>query len=182
PEDVFLLTWVELRAAVADAWGEGLHALARERRAELEAARLTAPEPYLGTAPDPGAEVPPSAAKFYGVPGSARVEGDTLHGTPASGGRATGIARVVHSREDFQRIRPGDVLVCTTTTPAWTPLFAAVAGLVTDTGGILSHAAVVAREYRVPAIVGAEVATRTIPDGARVAVDGDAGTATILRG
>ena len=57
----------------------------------------------------------------------------------------------------------------------------AVAGLVTDTGGILSHAAVVAREYRLPAVVGAEVATAAIPDGARVEVDGDAGTVRILR-
>ncbi|MDQ3858366.1 MAG: PEP-utilizing enzyme, partial [Actinomycetota bacterium] len=90
-------------------------------------------------------------------------------------------ARVVRGLDDFARVQAGDILVCTTTTPAWTPLFGSIAGLVTDTGGILSHAAVVAREYSVPAVVGAEVATETVPEGARVAVDGDAGTVTILR-
>jgi pyruvate,water dikinase len=74
------------------------------------------------------------------------------------------------------------VLVCTTTTPAWTPLFPSLAGLVTDSGGILSHAAVVAREYALPAVVGAEVATTVVPDGALVSVDGTSGEVRILRG
>jgi pyruvate,water dikinase len=73
------------------------------------------------------------------------------------------------------------VLVCTTTTPAWTPLFPSLAGLVTDTGGILCHAAVVAREYRLPAVVGTELATRVIPDGALVRIDGASGEVTVLR-
>jgi rifampicin phosphotransferase len=181
PEDIFMLRWDELRDAVADAWGAPLQALAAARRSELAGGRRAAPAPYLGPPPDASADVPPSIAKLYGVPGTARLEGDVLHGTAASGGHATGIARIVHSREDFEGVHPGDVLVCTTTTPAWTPLFGAIAGLVADTGGILSHAAVVAREYSVPAVVGAEVATAVIPDGVRVTVDGDAGTATILR-
>ena len=179
--DVWLLRLAELREAVVSAWGTALQPLVAERRAELERARATAPEPWLGPPPDPDAEVPAVVAKFYGVPGSGRVEGDVLHGTAASPGRAAGVARVVRGPEDFGRLRGGDVLVCTTTTPAWTPLFASVAGLVTDTGGILSHAAVVAREYRLPAVVGADVATTTIPDGARVEIDGDAGVVRILR-
>jgi rifampicin phosphotransferase len=182
PDDVFMLHWEELREAVADSWGAPLQELAAKRREELDAARGSAPLPYLGPPPEPHADVPPAVAKFYGVPGSARFEGDVLHGTAASAGRAVGPARVVRVSADFERVRPGDILVCTTTTPAWTPLFGSVSGLVADTGGILSHAAVVAREYSIPAVVGAEVATVTIPDGARVAVDGDAGTATILRG
>jgi pyruvate,water dikinase len=181
PEDVFMLRWDELRDAVFDSWGSSLTDVAAARRTELADARRTAPAPYLGPAPEAGADLPPAIAKFYGVPGTARLEGNVLHGTAASRGRATGVARVVRSREDFERVRPGDVLVCTTTTPAWTPLFGAIAGLVADTGGILCHAAVIAREYSVPAVVGAEIATRTIPDGARVAVDGDLGTATVLR-
>jgi phosphohistidine swiveling domain-containing protein len=181
PEDVFMLTWEEVRDAVSDSWGPPLTGLAGLRRAELENARRTTPAPYLGPPPDSAGDVPPAVAKFYGVPGTARLEGNVLRGTAASGGRATGTARIVRSREDFERVRTGDVLVCTTTTPAWTPLFGAIAGLVADTGGILCHAAVIAREYSVPAVVGAEVATTTIPDGARVTVDGDAGTASILR-
>ena len=145
PEDVFMLRLAELREAVVDAWGPRLHGLVDERRADLAHARRTAPPPYLGPPPDPAAAVPPAVAKFYGVPGTARVEGDVLHGTPASAGRTVGAARVVRDRADFARVEAGDVLVCTTTTPAWTPLFASIAGLVTDTGGILSQAAVVAR-------------------------------------
>ena len=70
----------------------------------------------------------------------------------------------------------------TTTTPAWTPLFPSLAGLVTETGGILSHAAIVAREYGLPTVVGAAGATRAIPDGTRIRVDGRTGRVTALRG
>jgi pyruvate,water dikinase len=179
--DVFLLRLPELREAVAGAWGPPLQALAEARRAERERAGAVAPEPWLGAPPDPAAPVPAVAAKLYRRPGSGRAEGDVVVGTAASRGRATGVARVVRSPEDFARLRAGDVLVCTTTTPAWTPVFASVGGLVTDTGGILCHAAVVAREYGLPAVVGAEVATGRIPDGARVEVDGDAGRVRLLR-
>jgi rifampicin phosphotransferase len=178
--DVFLLRRAELRAAVADAWGDGLQALAGERRAALERARATTPAPYLGPPPDPAAEVPPMVAKFYGVPGSGGVAGDVLRGTCAAAGRAAGTARVVRDAADFARVGAGDVLVCTTTTPAWTPLFASIAALVTDTGGILCHAAVVAREYGIPAVVGADVATTWIPDGTRVEVDGAAGEVRLI--
>jgi rifampicin phosphotransferase len=178
--DVFMLQLAELREAVLEEHGLGLQALVAERRRELEQARIASPSPYLGPPPEPG-EVPASVAKFYGVAGSVRVEGDLIVGTGASRGLAEGTARVVHGAEDFGRVERGDVLVCTTTTPAWTPLFGAIGGLVTDTGGILSHAAVVAREYGVPTVVGAEVATRLIPDGARVSVDGATGEVRILR-
>lgn len=82
--------------------------------------------------------------------------------------------------EDFARIAAGDILVCPTTTPAWTALFASIGGLVTDTGGILSHAAVVAREYGLPAVVGTESGTRAIPDGASVELDGETGVVRIV--
>jgi phosphoenolpyruvate synthase/pyruvate phosphate dikinase len=109
------------------------------------------------------------------VPGSAEWDGEVLQGTAASSGLATGPARVITGPGDFERLQAGDVLVCATTTPAWTPLFASAAALVTDTGGILSHAAIVAREYGLPAVVGCDIATTAIRDGARVEVDGDAG-------
>jgi pyruvate,water dikinase len=180
-DDVFMLRRDELREALAEPWGEPLANLAMERRGLLERARATMPEPFLGPAPDPGAEVPPMVAKFYGVPGSASRDGDSLRGTGASAGAATGVARVVRGPEDFARVAAGDVLVCTTTTPAWTPLFSSIAALVTDTGGILCHAAVVAREYGLPAVVGAEIATRAVPDGALVRVDGRSGEVRVLR-
>jgi pyruvate, water dikinase len=139
------------------------------------------PAAVIGPPPDPDAEVPAMVAKFYGVPGSASHDGDRIVGTAASSGTATGIARVVAGPDDFGRVSGGEVLVCTTTTPAWTPLFPSLAALVTDTGGILCHAAVVAREYGLPAVVGTEVATRLIPDGVLVEVDGATGEVRVLR-
>jgi pyruvate,water dikinase len=108
--------------------------------------------------------------------------GDVLKGTGASGGRVTATARVLAGPADFGRMRPGDVLVTSITTPAWTSLFAMASAVVTDVGGPLSHSSIVAREYGIPAVLGTNVATRRIPDGARLLVDGDAGTVTLLDG
>ena len=116
--------------------------------------------------------------KFYGR-GGRTMDAGTLIGTGASPGSGEGPARVVAGVQDFGRVRPGDVLIATTTTPAWTPLFPSLAALVTETGGVLSHAAIVAREYGLPAVVGAEGATR-LPDGARIRVDGTSGEVRIV--
>ncbi|ETK33707.1 PEP/pyruvate-binding domain-containing protein [Microbispora sp. ATCC PTA-5024] len=99
-------------------------------------------------------------------------------GVPSSPGRARGPARVVRSVDEFARVRRGDVLVCRTTDPAWTPLFRLAAGVVTESGGVLSHAAIVAREFGIPAVVGAHEAMSSVTDGAPVTVDGTAGTVT----
>ena len=105
-----------------------------------------------------------------------RCERGVLRGTGASGGRASGPARVVRGPDDFGAVRPGDVLVCRETDPAWTPLFGVVAAVVTETGGLLSHAAIVARELRLPAVLGVPAATDVLRDAGTVTVDGDAGT------
>jgi phosphohistidine swiveling domain-containing protein len=178
--DVFFLRLAELRSAVAGAWGPPLQELAATRSALRGEARGRTPEPWLGEPPDPDEEPPPMVAKFYGVAGSAQWDGEVLRGTPASAGRTVGTARLVRSPADLDRLRAGDVIVCATTTPAWTPLFVSAGALVTDTGGILSHAAIVAREYGLPAVVGCELATRAIHDGARVEVDGGAGEVRVL--
>lgn len=101
-------------------------------------------------------------------------------GTPGSSGSATGTARVVGGPGDFARVRPGDVLVCRTTDPAWTPLFGVVAAVVTETGGLLSHAAIVARELGLPAVLAVPDATTVLPDGATVEVDGNTGRVALL--
>lgn len=106
------------------------------------------------------------------------AEAGAVTGVPASPGRARGPARLVRSVDDFGRLRPGDVLVCRTTDPAWTPLFHLAAAIVTETGGLLSHAAIVARECRIPAVVGAADAMSLLEDGAPVLVDGALGTVT----
>jgi rifampicin phosphotransferase len=113
-------------------------------------------------------------------PASGKQDGAVLHGTGASSGQVTAAARVLAGPADFGRMRPGDVLVASITTPAWTSLFTMASAVVTDVGGPLSHSSIVAREYGIPAVLGTGVATRRIPDGARVRVDGDAGTVTLL--
>ncbi|MDQ3547566.1 MAG: PEP-utilizing enzyme, partial [Chloroflexota bacterium] len=104
-----------------------------------------------------------------------------LNGAAGSPGVVQGTARVVRSLADAGRIGPGDILVAPTTAPPWTPLFATVAAVVTDTGGVLSHCAVVAREYRIPAVVGTGTATTAIQDGQLIEVDGDRGIVRIVQ-
>jgi phosphoenolpyruvate synthase/pyruvate phosphate dikinase len=108
--------------------------------------------------------------------GSAGPAGDVLKGTGASPGTACGTARTVHSIDEFATVRPGDILVCRTTDPAWTPLFGVAAAVVTETGGMLSHAAIVAREFGIPAVLGIADALTRIRTGATLEVDGTQGT------
>jgi pyruvate,water dikinase len=110
----------------------------------------------------------------------ANRSGDSLKGVPASPGRVTALARILHGPEDFSRMRPGEVLVAGTTTPAWTPLFAMASAIVTDIGGPLSHGSIVAREYGIPAVMGTGVATKRIQDGQTITVDGSAGFVKLL--
>jgi pyruvate,water dikinase len=86
---------------------------------------------------------------------------------------------VILSPAGFGTMQPGTVLVCPTTTPAWTPLFSQARGLVTDIGGILAHGSIVAREYGIPAVMGTGIATQRIQHGQTVTVDGDSGTVTL---
>jgi len=105
-------------------------------------------------------------------------EGVSLVGSPGAHGVATGVARVLHSPSDFARVQPGDIVICPYTDPAWTPLFRVAAAVVTETGGVLSHAAIVAREHGIPAVLGVPQATDRIRDGARITVNGTKGTVT----
>lgn len=98
------------------------------------------------------------------------------HGIPGSPGRATGSARIVDGPEGFGSVRPGDVLICHTTDPGWTPLLRTVAAVVTETGGVLSHAAIVAREFGIPAVLGVRGARQRFAEGRLIVVDGSAGT------
>ncbi|MDA4108777.1 NAD-dependent epimerase/dehydratase family protein [Mycolicibacterium holsaticum] len=102
----------------------------------------------------------------------------TIVGVPAVAGVVRGRVRVLRSPDDD--MAPGDVLVARATDTGWTPFFASAAAVVTDIGGMMSHAAIVAREFGIPAVVGTEYASRVLDDGALVEVDGDAGTVTVL--
>jgi phosphohistidine swiveling domain-containing protein len=108
--------------------------------------------------------------------------GDLIKGIAGSMGTITAPARVLAGPQDFGQMQPGDVLVASITTPAWTSLFAMASGVVTDIGGPLSHSSIVAREYGIPAVLGTAVATRRIHSGQMIKVDGDAGTVTLLDG
>ena len=183
-DDVFYLQTPELDEAIAArAAGQAkpdLARLARERRA------LREPRKRL----QPPAAVPLTyTMKVGGVDLSSfesqqrnTGDGSTLRGFAVSPGDAQAPASVILSSADFDKMEPGTILVCPTTTPAWTPLFAQARGLVTDIGGVLAHGSIVAREYDIPAVMGTGVATRRIRSGQRVRVNGDAGTVTLLDG
>lgn len=108
------------------------------------------------------------------------VDGAVLPGFAVSAGRITAPASVVHDLADVGAMQPGTILVCPTTTPAWTPLLSQAAGLVTDVGGALAHGSIVAREYGIPAVMGTGVATERIRSGMLLEVDGNAGTVRLL--
>lgn len=102
----------------------------------------------------------------------------TLVGIPASRGVVTAHARIVSGPSAFSAVEPGELVICSYTDPAWTPLFSIAAGIVTEVGGTLSHAAIVAREYGIPAVLGVAQATACIADGDLITLDGTAGTIT----
>lgn len=170
--------------------GEELAARARYRR---EADQAQAPAVLGGPprSPVPTEWLPAGAARTeeafrtylqaMSQPAHTPPGGAVVHGLGASAGTWEGRARLVHSAYELERLEQGDVLVATSTTPAFNVVLPIIGALVTDRGGLLSHAAIVAREYAIPAVVGAGEATTTIPDGALVTVDGASGTVT-LRG
>jgi len=107
-------------------------------------------------------------------PRAEAVDG-AIQGFPGSSGSHTGPVRVIRDASEFGRLRPGDVLVCPITSPAWSVLLSQAGAVVTDGGGVLSHAAVIAREYGIPAVMATGDATRRLADGQVVVVDGTAG-------
>ena len=112
--------------------------------------------------------------------GTAAGAGKIIKGFPASPGVVEGRAVVVTSVEELNKVKEGDILVCPNTSPAWGPVFAKVKAVVSDIGGLMAHAAIVAREYGVPAVVGTGNASQIIKDGQRIRVDGFKGVVEIL--
>lgn len=118
-------------------------------------------------------------ATMTAPPASPPSEDGTLAGVAASPGRATGVVRIVRSPAEFDRIQPGDVLVCPCTVAAWSVVFPVVAGIVTEVGGPLSHPGILAREFGIPAVLGIPDATKVLIEGQLVTVDGTAGRVEI---
>lgn len=178
PEDVFYLTPDDIRETAMALPRLDRRRVVAGQRAEMAYFRTITPPAALGTVPPgPAPDDPLSRAlgKFFGDAAPSPTEPNILRGTAGSPGIVRGPARVLRSLADADKLRTGDVLVAETTAPPWTHLFATAAAVVTDTGGMLSHCAVVAREYGIPAVVGVGRATDLIHDGQIVEVDGHGG-------
>jgi pyruvate,water dikinase len=156
-----------------------------KRRREI-LARLSewTPPPALGVVPEVIND--PTVQLLWGVTAerlrawASQTEDEDVRGYAASPGVAEGIARVVRDVNEIGAVQQGEVLVCPVTAPSWGPVFPKIAAAVSDIGGMMSHAAIVAREYGLPAVVGTGHATKMIKTGDRVRVDGNNGTVTIL--
>jgi len=198
-EDVFQLTHYELESAIIDlmnAWSTGSKPrgpdhwppLVAERRAALAVWAKHATPPALGAVPDVIDD--PAIVMLWGITRESldrwlSADGgpnqDEIRGVAACRGVAEGIARIITTVDQMSRLKKGDILVCQITNPTWAPIFDKIAGAVSDIGGSMSHAAIVAREYGLPAVVGTGNGTTRIKDGQRIRVDGGRGIVTILQ-
>jgi pyruvate,water dikinase len=180
--DELLLTWATGGAPLGPSHWPPIAARRKELLRRLEE---WTPPPAIGATPD--AITDPAVIMLWGVTTQrvqewARAEegGAELTGAAAAPGVVEGPARVVITVEEIADVRNGEVLVCPITSPAWAPIFPKVKGVVTDIGGVMSHAAIVCREYGLPAVVGTGRATAQIRTGQSIRVDGSTGVVTIL--
>ncbi len=197
-EDVFHLTHFELETAIVDmmtSWSNGSlprgpsrwPALVEERKAAIAEWTKHETAPALGPVPDVIDD--PAIVMLWGITRESldawltagdQRDSNEIKGFAASSGVVEGVARVVKSVDEIGRLRQGDILVCQITNPTWAPIFQKIAAAVSDIGGSMSHAAIVAREFGLPAVVGTGRATQKIKDGQRIRVDGGRGIVTIL--
>ena len=177
PGDIFYLQTDEIAESLLSP-ENSRRELVSSRKQEMAHWKQATPPPFIG-APPPEEEGGPFA-RFFGERRLPSDQPNVLLGNGGSAGLARGPARVLQNLSEADRLKPGDVLVARTTMPAWTPLFAVASAIVVETGGILSHAAVTAREYRIPAVLAVNGAARLIRDGQLLEVDGEEGTVRIL--
>ena len=178
PEDVFYLRYQEVKRYLLKAEWYDCRPLAAKRRAEFKPGG----PPYIG---DPTAvEMDLALSKIVGVvaraSGTVGQEDADLFGIGACPGVAEGPARLVFNVSELNTVQAGEILVVDSVWTTWTPVFSRIKGLVTNIGGTLSHAAIVAREYDVPAVLATQDATKKIRTGQWVRVDGARGTVKIL--
>lgn len=196
-EDIFMLTRFEVEQALSDlclAWSAGGNptgpdywpAKVAERHDAVAAWADADMPPALG--PLPSAVEDPAIRLLWGINeetleswlNAGNEDPNVIRGTAASAGTVEGTARVISSIKDMDQLGQGDILVCKITNPSWAPVFHRIAAAVSDIGGSMSHAAIVAREYNLPAVVGTGDGSRRIKDGQRIRVDGARGIVTIL--
>lgn len=175
PQDICFLFEDELRD-LAEGRLSGIRPLVEARREHYEWL-LTLEPPFIINGPHPSNTTWPKRSEHSATMAAA---GEELRGVAGCAGVAKGTARVVLDPLDPTVLQPGDILVAPMTDPAWTPLFVPAAGVVVDVGAPLSHAIIVSRELGIPCVVSVTDATRRIPDGALIEVNGDDGTVTVL--
>ena len=181
-DDIFFLFDNEVREAIAN--GTDYTSLVVERKAELAACGEASPPDILGTPPpppQPGDFVDPFmdaiVTRLLGIKAPAEGEQDPnmIDGVAGSPGVYTGVARVVRSLDEAGDLEDGEIMVCEMTLPPWVPMFAIAGAVVSDVGGVMSHCAIVAREFGIPAVVGSVDGTTRIETGQTITVDGTNG-------
>jgi len=183
PEDVYFLIADEIEKAMIPMGKVKLHRYVNARKKEWEGYLKISPKPFYGNIEcvqemlrkDPTISVSTSAPIVR-----EELKAD-LYGAASAPGVAEGVARIIMTEDKLAEIQPGEILVAPGTSAPWTPAFEIVKGVVTDGGGALCHAVIVAREYGIPAVTGCLEATRKIKTGDRVRVEGDLGVVYILR-
>ncbi|MEJ2709674.1 MAG: PEP-utilizing enzyme [Anaerolineales bacterium] len=186
PEDIFYLTYDELRhiSAVPDAF-DAKELTASRRDENIDATEIR-PRDWAGTVTQWSLYEEPYKGlwgfpeKFTKTEERAKEAADIVSGLAASPGVVEGTARFVQSPEQFDEVQRGEIMVCKMTNPAWVVVFTKIKGLVTDSGGVLAHPAVVSREFGIPAVVGTSVATEKIRTGMRIRVNGNTGVVEII--
>jgi rifampicin phosphotransferase len=190
-DDIFYFGFDEVVSALdSDDPGE-MKQIVRQRRAErawtaAHPGPMTVGDPpdlpNISWLPEPARSLYESFMWYVERPpdAGASPDGRRLVGSGVSAGRYRGPVRLIHGEQDFDRLRPGDVLVCPVTTSAWGVLFGTAGALITDHGGLLSHPSIAAREHGIPAVVGTQTATSTLHDGQMVEVDGVTGAVRII--
>ncbi len=202
PDDVPFLRYNELREIGTNPKAFDAKSLVMERREEREEAEKILPAPFIGTVTEWSLHQEPYKIGLWGwtdekferakkqieegmigkptISKRAAIGDKTILGIPASPGIAEGIARIVTSPAEFNRVEDGTIMFCDMTNPAWVPIFPKLRGLVTNSGGVLAHPAIVSREFGIPCIVGTLVGTEQITDGQKVRINGNMGTVEIL--
>ena len=192
-EDIMFLEYEQLRAYVANPKtaenGDGYDGTAtiKQARREYDSAHTIRPRDWVGTVTQWSMYEEPYHTlwgwpeRFERAQKAENLPPDEVRGLPAAAGIAEGTARIVLSSDDFDQVQNGEIMVCQMTNPAWVVVFSKIKAAVTDTGGVLSHTAIVAREFGIPAVVGSSDATQKIETGDRIRVNGSTGLVEILR-
>lgn len=193
-EDILHLTYKQIKKLGTNSEGFDPMPIIEKRKKELEEAEEKVPAPFIGTATEWSLNEEPYKQGVWGwnedklerslkriEKGLTKdLEEGVIKGVPASPGSAEGVARIVKSPEEFDKVEDGAVMFCDTTNPAWVSVFPKLEAVVTNSGGVLSHPAIVSREFGIPCVVGTETGTHQIEDGQKVKVNGNTGEIEVI--